>query len=266
MDNAFSWGVDQLLACAVALARLLPCMVLVPMFCFQHLKGPLRYAVALAVALGPVPAIAVALHTDAQDWQWYQWLGLAAKEIALGLVMGVVLQTPFTLFTSLGALLDNQRGALAGGQLNPALGSDVTSLGELLREALIMVALVSGGMVHLIDLIWHSYQLWPPTLWYPPFAEQGFLAIVTVIAQSIQSAMMYALPFIALLVMLEAGLAVVGLYAPQLNVYLLAPPAKSLVGFIFLIAYLPLLLELGQGNLVATGERLIEILLLIKAP
>jgi len=56
--------------------------------------------------------------------------------------------------------------------------------------------------------------------------------------------MLYAAPFIAVLLFLEFGFAVLGLYSPQLQVSTLATPVKSLVGLGILLLYFPLLQDL----------------------
>lgn len=53
--------------------------------------------------------------------------------------------------------------------------------------------------------------------------------------------MLYAAPFIAVLLFLEFGFAVLGLYSPQLQVSTLATPVKSLAGLGILLLYFPLL-------------------------
>jgi type III secretion protein T len=67
--------------------------------------------------------------------------------------------------------------------------------------------------------------------------------------QTLQHMMLYAAPFIGLLLLIEAALAIIGLYAQQLNVSILAMPAKSMAGIAFLLIYMPTLLELGNGQL-----------------
>lgn len=101
----------------VAMARIYPCAFLVAAFCFQHIRGMLRHTIVMVMALLPAPAIHVMLAD--QEYSALMLGGLVFKELALGLLLGVLLSMPFWLFESVGALLDNQRGALAGGQLNP---------------------------------------------------------------------------------------------------------------------------------------------------
>jgi len=215
---------ELMLGMGLAAARILPCMILVPAFCFKYLKGPLRYAVVLVVSMVPAPSISRALSGMNDDW------------------------------FSIGALLDSQRGALSGGQLNPALGPDATPLGELFQETLIMLVILSGGLSLITQVIWDSYQVWPPTAWLPGMTVDGLDLFLEQLNQTLQHMMLYAAPFIGLLLLIEAALAIIGLYAQQLNVSILAMPAKSMAGIAFLLIYLPTLLELGSGQIMQLAD------------
>ncbi|SDH58242.1 type III secretion protein T [Pseudomonas flavescens] len=238
---------ELLLGIGLAAARLLPCMLLVPAFCFKYLKGPLRYAVVIAVALLPAPSISDALTGQEANLGWI--VGLLLKEVALGALLGVLLYMPFWMFASVGALLDSQRGALSGGQINPALGPDVTPMGLLFQEAMIMLLMVIGGLPLILQVIWDSYLIWPPTAWLPVLTQDGLSVVLDQLSRTLHHMLLYAAPFIAVLLLIEAVMAIISLYAQQLNVFILAMPAKSIAGIAFLLIYLPTLLELGSGEL-----------------
>jgi len=249
---------------ALAMARLVPCMMLVPAFCFKYLKGPLRYAVVAAVSLIPAPAISRAL--SAMNGNWFEIGGLIIKEAVLGTLMGLLLYAPFWMFASVGALLDSQRGALSGGQINPSLGPDATPLGELFQETLIMLVILTGGLSLITQVIWDSYSVWPPTAWLPGMTVEGLDVFLEQLNQTMQHIMLYAAPFIALLLLIEAAFAIIGLYAQQLNVSILAMPAKSMAGLAFLLVYLPTLLELGTGQLLKLTDLKSLFSLLVQVP
>ncbi|WLI10712.1 MULTISPECIES: type III secretion system export apparatus subunit SctT [Pseudomonas] len=249
MPNDAQEAFELMLGIGLAMARLLPCMMLVPAFCFKYLKGPLRYAVVVAVAMVPGPSIGQAL-TRHQD-NLFVIGGLLIKEIILGTLLGLLLYAPFWMFASVGALLDSQRGALSGGQINPSLGPDATPLGELFQEMLIMLVILSGGLSLLTQVIWDSYSIWPPTSWFPGMTKDGLDLFLDQLSRTLQHMMLYAAPFIGLLLLIEAAFAMIGLYAQQLNVSILAMPAKSIAGLAFLLIYLPALIDLGEGELSA---------------
>jgi len=175
--------------------------------------------------------------------------GLLIKEAVLGTLLGLLLYAPFWMFASVGALFDSQRGALSGGQINPALGPDATPMGEAFQEMLVMLVILSGGLSLITEVIWDSYIVWPPTAWLPGMTVGGLDTFLEQLNQTLQHMMLYAAPFIGLLLLIEAALAIIGLYAQQLNVSILAMPAKSMAGLAFLLIYLPTLLELGDGQL-----------------
>ncbi len=238
---------ELMLGTGLAMARILPCLILVPAFCFKYLKGPLRYGVTVAVSLIPAPSIGRVLVQE--NDHWFVIAGLLLKESVLGILLGLLLYAPFWLFATVGALLDSQRGALSGGQLNPSLGPDATPLGELFQEMLIMLVILSGGLSLITQVIWDSYLIWPPTVWLPGMDVQGLEVFLAELNRTLQHALLYAAPFIGVLLLIEAAFAIIGLYAQQLNVSLLSMPAKSLAGLLFLLVYLPTLLQLGNGEI-----------------
>lgn len=249
---------------ALSMARLYPCMFLVPAFLFKHLKGLPRYAVLAALALIPAPGIGQELSRLEQSWTGIFFL--IFKEMLLGTFIGLVLYLPFFLFSAVGVLLDNQRGALSGGQLNPALGTDVTALSQLFEETMIMLLIIIGGLPLLMQVIWDSYQIWPATSWWPSLQAQGFEVYLGLIQDTFTHLLLYSAPFIALLLLVEAAMALIGIYSPQLNVFVLAMPAKCIIGLAFLVVYLPTLLDLGTERLELLKDVRHTLLLIVPGP
>ena len=103
-------------------------------------------------------------------------------------------------------------------------------------------------------MIWDSYLIWPPTLWLPTLAEDGFDVFVGLLGDTFTHLLLYAAPFIALLLMIEFAISLLSLYSPQLQVFVLSMPAKSLAGLGFLLLYLGLLEELIVGRMGLLGD------------
>ena len=226
----------------VAMARIYPCALLVPAFSFQHIRGMPRHVIVMVMALIPAPGIHAVM--SGQDYSALMIIGLILKEATLGFLLGILLAMPFWMFESVGALLDNQRGALAGGQLNPSLGPDATPIGHLFKQLVIYLLIVVLGLSVLTQVIWDSYLIWPATAWLPLPAINGFSVFLGVLGDTFTHMMLYAAPFIAVLLFLEFGFAVLGLYSPQLQVSTLATPVKCLAGLGVLLLYFPLLQDL----------------------
>ncbi|PPC77044.1 EscT/YscT/HrcT family type III secretion system export apparatus protein [Pokkaliibacter plantistimulans] len=242
---------DWVLAITLAMARLYPCLLLVPIFSFHELKGMMRYAVVVILALMVSPGIHAALPTD---HSWWTIFALYFKEAVLGMLLGILLSMPFWLFESVGALFDNQRGALMGGQLNPSLGQDFTPLGFLFKQTLIVMMVLSGSFLTLLQVIWDSYLVWPPTQWFPAPAADGMDVYLDILSTTFSDMVLYAAPLVALLLFIEFGMAILSLYSPQLQAFVLSMPLKCLIGMGFLIIYMPTLFYLAsERNLQLVG-------------
>ncbi|WP_067705466.1 MULTISPECIES: type III secretion system export apparatus subunit SctT [unclassified Erwinia] len=243
-------GYHFILAITLAMARIFPCLLLSPVFSFNVIKGGLRSAIVLALALFPSPMIQQQLALE--DPSLFLLAALALKEIAIGVVIGLLMAMPFWLFESVGALFDNQRGALMGGQLNPQLGPDATPLGVLMQQSVILLLVLGLGLSTLTQIIWDSYRLWPAMQWLPFPGEAGFKVYQTLLAGVFTHIVLYAGPLVALLLLVDFSIGILSIYSPQLQATVLAMPAKCLLGMLFFVLYLPIL------NYVA-GERLFEL-------
>lgn len=239
--------VNYVLAIAIGMARVYPCVFLIPVFSANYVRGLVRHSIVFALALIPAPGIKA--MADLEGVTFIVSLGIIAKELLLGCLIGVFLAMPFWMFESVGTLLDNQRGALLGGQINPSYGPSDTLLGNFFRDITIMLLITMLGFPWLIQLIWDSYLLWPPTAWFPVPAEGGFAIFTSALGDTFMTMMLYAAPFIAVLLLVEFSMAVMNLFSPQLDVFLLSIPAKSVIGLAFLVIYFPTLIYFMSGQL-----------------
>ncbi|WP_426216510.1 type III secretion system export apparatus subunit SctT [Pseudomonas sp. DWRC2-2] len=253
---------EYLPSLVIGMARIYPCGILVAAFCFQHIRGMPRHTLVMVMALMPAPGIHAALA--GQDYSAIMLAALVLKEVALGILLGVLLAMPFWMFESVGALLDNQRGALAGGQLNPSLGPDATPIGHMFKQLAIFLLMTSLGLGTLTQVIWDSYLIWPPTLWFPLPAVNGFAVFIGLLGDTFTHMMLYAAPFIAVLLLLEFGIALLGVYSQQLQVSTLAPPVKSLAGIGILLLYFALLQDLIVGRISLLGDLKHSLAVLLK--
>lgn len=167
-------------------------------------------------------------------------------------MIGLLMAMPFWLFESVGALFDNQRGALMGGQLNPQLGPDATPLGFLMQQSIILLLVVGLGLSTLTQIIWDSYGLWPAMQWLPFPSEAGFKVYLDLLGSVFMHMILYAGPLVALLLLVDFSVGILSIYSPQLQATVLSMPMKCLLGMLFFVLYLPILNYVG-------GQRLFEL-------
>lgn len=245
---------NGMLALSLAIARIFPCILITPIFSFSSLKGMIRTAIVVSLALFVTPTIAPQISPVTQN-AWFL-IGMMFKEILLGVFLGFMLALPFWLFESVGALFDNQRGALSGGQLNPALGPDATPLGNMMLQWAMILLVLGFGLSLVTQVIWDSYRLWPANAWLPALNQAGFHDFLQRVASMFVDIVLYAGPLVLLLMLLDFCIGILSIYSPQLQATVLTVPVKCLVGMLFFILYLPTLEYLANHQLIALRDLL----------
>lgn len=242
--NELGFIFQGMIAVALGIARILPCLILCPIFSFSTLRGMLRNGIAVSLALFVAPMI----KPEVAGLLLTPWaiVGLAMKEVILGLLLGYLLALPFWMFESVGALFDSQRGALNAGQLNPALGPDATPLGDILLRWSMVFLVMSFGLSLVTQVIWDSYRLWPVNHLMPGLTQGGFRQFMDQVEDFFRDMVLYAGPLVLLLLLIEFGVAIISIYSPQLQANVLAIPLKCLVGMMFFVLYLPVLEHLAE--------------------
>ena len=248
LDSLF----HHILALGMGIARIFPCLLLTPVFSFTMLKGMIRTIVIISMGLFVTPHIATQLEPVMTHGTLL--VALLLKEVMIGLLVGLLLAMPFWLFESVGALFDNQRGALVGGQINPTLGPDATPLGHLLLHWFMLLMILSFGLKLITQVLWDSYTLWPVGKWFPPLTEQGYAQLLKLIGNMFSNIVLFAGPLVLVLLFIDFLIGIISLYSQQLQASSLTPPLKCLAGILFLILYLPMLDWLAEGQLIALRD------------
>lgn len=243
---------DALASVAMALPRIMVCFLIIPALSNRFIHGILRTGVSVGLAI-PV-SVGIFYQTQIVDLTIWSMVGLFMKEVALGLLLGFLLALPFWLFESIGTVFDTQRGALMGEQLNPETGSMTSITGLLLLQAAIVLMIEIGAFAWMFGLIINSYVIWPALEWIPPFSSDAPTLLTAEFSNMAMRFVLYAIPLMITLLIIELIFALVSLYSPQLQVYFLAMPVKSVAGILILALMAGLLWEYGQEEMLRMKE------------
>ncbi len=236
MGMLISETLGFVLAFILMLPRMLIAFLFIPLFSFSQIPKVLRTAIVIGIVL-PISTL-ISSQLDVASVQRVYFVYLIVKEAAIGLIIGLVMATPFWVFQSMGALIDNQRGALAAGYLNPASGPDASMLGDLLSKALVIYFIEFGVFALIISISLDTFSVWLPTELLPEFSSDGGSIMASIFNSIAVKFMLYAGPVVLILLLIEAAFAIMGAYSPQMQVYFMAMPAKSLVALMILYVYL----------------------------
>lgn len=239
-----SGPIESALPFAAALAlctlRWLPVAVLVPVFAGHALGRVARVVLALALALPVAPSVASALF--AAPISSAEWVALAAKEVALGVVLACLIAAPFWAIEAAGTYLDYQRGGNPQA-LDPAASVDASVLGAMLQLALVVFLIHTGGLNALLDVVWTSYAVWPPLDASPPLSREAWQPVREWLAATMQLALTLAFPYLLALGAIEACFAVLSRVNGRFPAYVAALPFKSIALLLLVALTLPRLLE-----------------------
>ena len=150
-----------------------------------------------------------------------------------------------------------------GEQLNPETGSMTSITGLLLLQSAIVLMIELGAFAWMFGVIIHSYVLWPALEWIPSFNNEASQLVINEFSTMAMRFVLYAIPLMVTLLIIELIFALVSLYAPQLQVYFLAMPIKSMCGMLVLAIMAGLLWEYGAEEFenLKEGQHLLKSIL-----
>lgn len=238
---------DGVLTISLCLPRIMVVLSLIPVFTSRTL--PPRCRDILAVTLALLPAYFLYPQMALVDRSFPAIPMLVLKEAAIGLLLGMLLALPFWLFESIGNMVDNQRGATFAQQMDPMTGSDDLTVGRLTGMAFGVLFVQVGALVSLVKILSESFVMLPvyaalPKLdialldWFARLYQQHLMLFVLLVS-----------PVVIGMLLVEFALAIMSVYAPNLQVYNLASGAKTLVGLFLLAIYARFLYEFGVDEL-----------------
>jgi type III secretion protein T len=179
---------------------------------------------------------------------------LFAKEYAIGFLLGYVVAKIFWAVQAAGAFIDNQRGTAIASSIDPLLGEESSTLGNLFSITFTTYIFVSGTMLLLIGVLFNSFLLWPVSKGVPVVSDQFPVLALGMLDSAMKLMFVMAAPIIAIMFVAEFSLAIVSRFAPQVQVFVLAMPIKSLLAIIVLTSYISILYPFADKKLLSAPE------------
>ncbi|MCA9671248.1 MAG: flagellar biosynthetic protein FliR [Myxococcales bacterium] len=231
-----------LLALILLMARLVPLFWVAPMFGGRLVPAPVRVGLSLAIALLIFPSVAPALD-GLSAMAPALVVMLVAKEVLVGFALGFVTSLVFHAAAAAGALVDGARGAQSAEATLPQSGARTTVLGNLHVQLAIVIFFALGGHRVFFVAVAHGYAAIPPAALPTIKGVASFGALcIRLSADVILVGLALAAPVVVALALGDLTLGWINRFAPQINVYFMAMPAKALLGIGVLAIAAPLLL------------------------
>ncbi|MCL5780218.1 MAG: flagellar type III secretion system protein FliR [Firmicutes bacterium] len=166
--------------------------------------------------------------------------GLAVfSEVGVGLALGLVCTFVFNVVKIAGQLLDFQIGFAMSAVMDPLSGSMNTLISKFLFFMTLVLFMNVDGHHALIRALIKSYEMVPLTA--AGINGEVTLLIIRIFTDTFALAMQICAPVVAILVITDLAMGLIGKTAPQLNIFLLGFPLKIAVGVSSLAILLPAL-------------------------
>jgi flagellar biosynthetic protein FliR len=166
--------------------------------------------------------------------------GLAAivlGEFIVGAAIGFALRFVIIALTVTGMIFAMQTGLGFAQSFDPAQGSQSAVVASLLSLIGITLIMVTDLHLMLIEIIFDSYEIFPPGQPLP--VGDLTQAVVGIFVDSFNLGIQLAGPAIAFALMFYLGLGIISRLTPQIQIFFVAMPVQIYVGLVMLAVILP---------------------------
>ncbi len=218
-DSLFSYA--TLFGFLFALARISAVLAFLPLAAFRAAPEPARIVLSLAMTLMLRSDWKTSITTEVSIGRIVAGI---AGEAALGLAIGVALTIVFEVFQMAAQIVSLQAGLGYASTVDPTSGADSTVLLTIAQLTAALLFFVSGADRLLIKALAESMRICPPETF--KLNQATGMALIQFGASIFNSGLRLATPMIALLLLADASLAILGRMQPQLHLISLTMPLK----------------------------------------
>jgi len=234
--------VSTLLAFMLVLARVAGLITFLPIPGFKNAPGMIRIVLAMAItfALFPAwPSLSNELPT------FGVLTGMAFAEVGFGLAIGIAVGFLTEGFQLAAQVLGVQAGYGFASTIDPTSQADSGVLQVMMTLITGLLLFSTGADRELIRVLAASFAKFPAGSWEPSAAS--FDGLLHLGAGMFTTGLRLALPVIALLVLIDLALALIGRMQQQLQLLSLAFPVKMLAAIAMLAALAPVIARVFEG-------------------
>ncbi|MFC0386632.1 flagellar biosynthetic protein FliR [Muricoccus vinaceus] len=223
---------------ALLIARIGACGMVLPGLGETDVPVRVRLGLSIAVVALLLPPLAPQLPAEPSSAAALALL--VALEVAIGLWLGWLARLVSFALVIAGQAIGFLIGLASVLTQDAMQGSQALATGRLLGLAAAALTLSTGLYTLPLRALAESYTVLPPGGALP--AGMVVESVVAATAESFALAMRLAAPMVLLAVLLQVGSGLLSRVAPQVQIFILAAPAQTLVGLLLLAVLLPVIL------------------------
>jgi type III secretion protein T len=249
-------GVDTLnlliLSQALVGARVLAFLTVSPFFGRQAMGRTVRIGLMIALSILVVPDVFQQFRDAPRSTGAV--VPLLAKEVVIGLVMGMIVWLPVRGIEMAGVLFDTQRGSTTAQDMDVIFNAQTTPTAILLSQLFSGFFFATGGFLMVQLLLFDSYAIWPAVDYLPPLDREAFYLFGRFAGILIFTSLVFALPISGFMFLADIAVAFIARSAPTLNALTFGMPVKSALLLIMLGFYIDIAFPAVMESFAASLE------------
>ncbi|PUB81013.1 MAG: flagellar biosynthetic protein FliR [gamma proteobacterium symbiont of Ctena orbiculata] len=225
----FETDITMITAALLVATRVSPLFLLTPLFAITRV--PARVRVLFVLALSAVLTAGIGVLPIDPPATLSGLMHAMVNELILGMILAFGLFTAFGAFLFGGRIIDFQMGFGVANLIDPATQSQAPMLGTVLNLMAVMTFFLLDGHHLLIRGLVYSLQKIPPG---SSLHEVDVQAIIAQFGVMFVYGLAVVAPVVAVLLMLDVGMAVAARTMPQVNMFIVGFPLKIFMGLLVL--------------------------------
>jgi flagellar biosynthetic protein FliR len=209
-------------------------MLAAPIFSASYFNVRVRIILGLTIAVLIVPLLPATAPVDPLT---PVGLVLALREVAIGLVMGFVMQLVFGAVVVAGHSVAMSMGLGFAMSIDPQNGVQVPVVSQLNVVFSTLLFLAIDGHLMLLAAVVESFSVVP--IGSAGATASIFASVVALGSQLFATALLLGLPTLTAILMINVAFGVITRAAPQLNIFAVGFPVTIIAGFVFMLLALP---------------------------
>ncbi len=205
-----------------------------PLFSARYVPVRIRLGLAMAITIvvaPTIPAVPAVVPFSGEGFL------IAWQQVLTGLIMGIALRLVFTVFELAGQIVAQHMALHFASLVDPNSGVQVPMLSQFYLVLATLAFLALNGHLLCIQVLAESFRVMPIGL--DGMGREGLWSLVLQGGWIFSAAVLFALPVVAALLIVNLAFGVMTRAAPQLNIFAVGFPITLILGFALMLVTLP---------------------------
>jgi type III secretion protein T len=218
-------------------ARFIGMMAVMPLFTRAGLDGTLRVGIAVGFSTPLTIEMLGQFSVNSPPPPLWILAFLIAKEVLVGLGLGIIFAVPLWAISMAGDVIDSYRNASASNTTDPVNSAEVSVLGTYLLILGLALFVAAGGVQVMIGATYRSLALWNVTSFAPAFHPDSLHLAGGVLREIGRLAFVVAGPLLVLMIVIDVAMMAITRMNTQFQVFEVSNSLKNLAMVLALPVY-----------------------------